>query len=204
MQNRLDISHNLACFCCLFLKLTVGKGNDLFYGSWKYDRKHRLESELYNVFPTIWNGTDSPLPWRLSPDQLDEVDMRVRSLVYPHRCEVVGNISCSFWKRISCVTKMSQKMVTLLYIIPTCLRGCVPLVYSAICDLVLGLRMLDGMVHSFNTCVNDLGIVPGSHCLRKTDIVIAEKHILKGLSKLEGCWPVSQHHTHTPHTPHTH
>ena len=84
---------------------------------------------------------------------------------------------------------MSQKMLALLYVMPTSLRECVPLLHSALCDLVLGVRILDGAVYSMNTC-KDMHIEAGSHCLRKSEIEIAGKYIIEGLSKLEGCLPV--------------
>ena len=87
---------------------------------------------------------------------------------------------------------MSEKMIAFLFVMPTCLRGYLPHVYEALCDVVLGLRILDGAVHSENVCAT-LHIETGSHCLKKTDIQVAEKYIVQGLSKLEGSLTVRLH-----------
>ena len=72
---------------------------------------------------------------------------------------------------------------------PTCLRGFVPKLHEALCDLALGIRMLDGNVFSANECER-LNIEPGSHCLKKTDVAVAKRFVIAGMSKLEGSLPV--------------
>ena len=111
-QNIPDMIHNLACVYKMLIRIMVGKL--LEYNDWDKDLQHRVESEIYNVFPDTWigayynrietsktlslithssTGKDGPLSWRLTLDE-----MRVRSIVYPHNCEVVGSTDCSFWK----------------------------------------------------------------------------------------------------------
>ena len=48
----------------------------------------------------VGGAANTPLSWRLSADDLKRVDLRVRALVYPHRCEVVGNLKASFYTRL--------------------------------------------------------------------------------------------------------
>jgi len=79
--------------------------------------------------------------------------------------------------------------MALLFIMPTVLRGCVPNLHDAFCDLILGLRILHGMVYSPRKC-RSLHIEPGSYCLKKADIDRAHTLIVQGLSKLEGSMPV--------------
>ena len=81
---------------------------------------------------------------------------------------------------------------------PTCLRGCLPRFHEALCDLVFGLRMLDGLVFSRHMC-QELGIEEGGHVMWKADVQVAHRHIVVGLSKLEGCLPVSDDTTLSLH-----
>ena len=189
-QNKPDIAHNLSCVLVMVWRLTAGKPDTRR----RVDRIHRAECELRNVFPDVWAGTvieGSPcLPWRLDPEALQTVDDRVRALVYPHNCVTVGNEERSFWRDMHCASKMSQRIFALMNVIPTCLRGYVPLVHRSLLKIVWGLRILDGNVYSFNRCTR-LGIEPGSHCLWKAEVAVAHKLIVTGLSLMEGCVPVS-------------
>ena len=72
---------------------------------------------------------------------------------------------------------MSKQIVALLVVIPTSVRGFLTHVYEAICDVVLGLRILDGAVHSANQ-YQRLRIEMDSHCLEKSDVKVADKHLL--------------------------
>ena len=127
--NKPDIAHNLSCVWLMFVRIIVGVDP-------LHDRRHRAECELRNVFPTIWlrnRGAQAPLPWRLSGENLDAVDARVCSLVYPHHCVTVGNIHRSFWKDSTCAWKMSQRIFAMLIIMSTCLRGYIPALHTAVC-----------------------------------------------------------------------
>lgn len=111
--------------------------------------------------------------------------------MYPHYCDGVGTIDESFWRNTSHAWKMSQRLLALVVIMPTSLRGCVRPVHRALMSLVLGLRLLDGHVYSRRMCRESLGVQPGAHCLHKVLIKTAEDHILTGLSMLEDCLPVT-------------
>ena len=78
--------------------------------------RHRLECEVHNVFPRVWVGNDGPLPWRLTQQQVQMLDTRVRNLVYPHGSVTVGSSRFSFWKRPVYASKLSQRIMGLLFI----------------------------------------------------------------------------------------
>lgn len=191
-QNIPDLAHMLSNVKKTFVKILVGRGRR---GQFKHypkrrDLVHRAECELNNVFPQVWLHLENPrLPWRLQPQELVVVDARVRRIVYPHHCETVGTTRISFWRDTVCTWKMSQRLLALLVVIPTCLRDYVPPVHRAILKIVWGLRILDGDVCSLNECERR-GIVPGCPCLERTDIAKAHILIVTGLSMLEGCLPV--------------
>lgn len=105
----------------------------------KRDRMHRAECELHNVFSQVWlHHGDVRLPWRLTPEELVVVDKCVRRIVYPQHCETVGTTLKSFWRDTAATWKMSQRLLTLLIIIPTCLRDYVPRLHRVILTLVWG------------------------------------------------------------------
>ena len=81
-----DIGHNLSNVIKMELRMLVGKlGSGKFYQDWKnLDSLHRAECELRGVFASVWkrelddlaaadSPVESPLPWRLTKDQHDEV-----------------------------------------------------------------------------------------------------------------------------------
>ena len=57
-QNFPDISHGYSRVFVMFTKILVGRGKYGFYASWdkKKDNRHRLESEIHNVFPSVWTS----------------------------------------------------------------------------------------------------------------------------------------------------
>lgn len=82
-------------------------------------------------------------------------------------------------------------MTLLLFILCTQLRDMVPAVREALTTFVWALRRLDGQVHSYNTYVKNLGVVPGSRTINKSEVAKIHSALIKGLSLLEGCLPVS-------------
>ena len=192
-QNIPDIAHMLANLFKNFVSLQVGHGPRGKYKDWdtRRDNIHRAESEIYNVFPQTWMEHDEVnLPWRLSKEDVQVVDARVRSIVYPHHCETVGTTEMSFYRDTVCAWKMSQRLIALLVVMPTCLRGKVRPLHRAIRKLVLGIRILMGKRHSYNECLRR-DCEPGSPSLPKIDVVRAHGLIVTALSMLEGSIPVS-------------
>ena len=95
-HNTPDIAHNLSRVFVMNIRILVGSKEGGVYKGWNRDNMHRWESEIYNVFPQVWKDA-SILPWRLNREDLNTVDERVRRIVYPHLCETIGSLTCSFW-----------------------------------------------------------------------------------------------------------
>ena len=132
----------------------------------------------------------SPLPWQLTKDGFDVVDRRVRGLVFPLNTERVLNKGRSFLQSTGATGKTSKKILMLMRILPTVLRGFVRALRIGLCYVVLALRLLEGQVHSFNTC-RDLGIEPGTRCLNPEVIPKSKKLLIKGISMTTGAVPPS-------------
>ena len=132
-----------------------------------------------------------PLPWRVSLEAFNEVDRRIRAMVYPHNTErVINKDGRSFLRLTEASNKHSKKILALLVILPTVLRGFIQALRRGLRLFVLGLRMLEGQVHSFNEC-RRLGVEPGSRCLDNSKIPTIKKLILIGLAIIEGSVPPS-------------
>ena len=126
-----------------------------------------------------------PLPWRLTPRQIDEVDRRVCNIVYPHGIKGVSKDGKSFLKKPGCTWRTADKLTALLYILPTVLRGFAPAVRAGFRKIILGLRILEGR------CINDsegvrMRVRAGSRPISDEDIERADLLIIEGLSMLEG------------------
>ena len=61
---------------------------------------------------------------------------------------------------------------------------------TALYVFVWAMRRLSGQVYSYNRA-NDLGILPGSRCIAKRNIKGIHKDVVRGVSLLEGCTPIS-------------
>ena len=79
-----------------------------------------------------------------------QVENRSMALVYPHYTEVVSLQRKSYWSKSSAIWKMSQKKLVMLVLMPTTLRGLVPLMHKAICRIAEGMRLIDGQAMSLN------------------------------------------------------
>ena len=132
----------------------------------------------------------SPLPWRLSAEAFQEVNRRVRAMVYPHNTERPIKKGKTFLNYTAAAKKMKVTHLVLLVILPTVLRDYIQPFRRGLRLFVLGLRMLEGQVHSYNTCVR-LGVEPGSRCLDKKLIPEIKKLVVGGLSMITGSVPPS-------------
>ena len=94
----------------------------------------------------------APLPWRLSREAFDEVDRRVLRMVLPHNTEPFTKDGRSFLNFSKASNKTSKKLLILLVVLPTVLRGYIQPLRRGLRLLVLGLRMLEGQV----TCTPSL------------------------------------------------
>ena len=132
----------------------------------------------------------SPLPWQLTQTGFDAVDARIKGLVFPHNTERVLHAGRSFLNSSAAVWKSSQRHLLLLRILPTVLRGFVQALRRGLRFLVLGCRLLEGQVHSFNEC-KGLNLEPGSRSLDPTVIPMARTFVIRGLSMTTGAVPPS-------------
>ena len=82
------------------------------------------------------------------------------------------------------------QVMLMYYILPTQLFGHVPALFNAICVFVWAMRRLSGQVHSYKTA-SDRGILPGSRTVEKSQIRKMHADLIRGLSLLEGCLPLS-------------
>ena len=129
-----------------------------------------------------------PLPWRLTDKAIDEVDKRVCNIVYPHGMNGCSKENISFLKKSGRTWRTAEKITALLCILPTVLRGFVPVVRAGLRKLIWGLRVLEGRcINGFEgACMN---VHAGSRPICDDDIKFAQKLIIEGLSMLEGSYP---------------
>ena len=187
-----DWMHDIKCCCEMVLKTLVGPGSHGMYKPWqsrRYDTKHRAECKAYGIFPEVWDGT-KPFPWRLSKEQLRILNDRVVNMWCPHYRDKLFKGKTSFWKKSMYCWKTKHKLNIFLVLLPTLLRGCVPVVHRALLRLIFALRRLDGLVVSIDEAIR-LGICPGSHAFPKGTLEHVMKDLILGVVMLEGCFPIT-------------
>ena len=146
-----DKMHDYKLLCEMVLKGLVGtRSKKDMYKAWsvkKKDEKHRDDCKAYKIFREFHPPDTSP-PWRLSPDEVNMCDMRVRSMWWPSYMDPLAYDGHSFWTHSDRIWKACHKSYALLVILPTCLLGCVPAVHQALLMLASSLRRLGGQVVS--------------------------------------------------------
>ena len=150
---------------------------------------NRNDCEAYGIFPEFYKGEDVLPPWRLSSDAVKVMDKRVCSMWWPHYRDLLCGGGHSFWTKSDRMYKSIHKFITLMVILPTCLRGYVPKVHTAILVIVNALRRLDGQV----LCVEEAtkrGVELGSRVIDPTSIPSLRDELIRGLVLLEGSFPV--------------
>ena len=161
--NTCDIMHDIKLICDMSLKCLVGTGSrEGMYKEWsnkKKDDLHRQDCKAYDIF-NAFHSSDNPPPWRLSKEQLHICDMRVQSMWWPHYMDPLSFKGHSFWTHSDRMSKCKHKRYALLVIIPTCLRGFVTEVHTALLMLTSALRRLSGQVFCLEEA-KQRGIVPG-------------------------------------------
>jgi len=115
-----DVMHDLKSVCDMMLKVLVGKGSYGMYKNWKpeYDYKHRLHCQVHNIFPEV-HDEHNPLPWRVSQEHVDNLNIRVCSMSWSHYMDILCRRGFSFWKKSNRMWKCSHKSMILM------VRGCV-------------------------------------------------------------------------------
>lgn len=162
--NFCDKMHDVKLLCEMTLKGLVGTGSSNgMYKEWatkKRDTCHREDCKAYGIFHAFHSSENTPPPWRLSKEDLQICDMRVRSMWWPHYMDPLSYAGHSFWTHPDRIWKCKHKHYAMLVILPTCLRGFVKEVHTALLMLTSALRRLGGQV----ICVEEArrrGIVPG-------------------------------------------
>ena len=144
-----DKMHDYKLLYEMVLKGLVGnRSMQGMYKAWstkKKDTKHRDDCIAYDIFSDFHAPNTSP-PWRLSRDEVNMCDMRVRSMWWPSYMDPLAYEQHSFWTHSDRAWKACHKSYALLVILPTCLLGCVPAVHTALLMLVSALRRLGGQV----------------------------------------------------------
>ena len=184
-----DIARSTRPFLELWLR-TVGETTNGLLVNDLRRRILQIRQELRHPRDYIFLRADSPLPWRLTRDAFKEVDRRIVCMVFPHNTERVTKDGKSCLRSAAATCKTAKKMIMLLYILPTVLRGYVQALRRGLRFMVLALRMLDGQVHSYNECIR-LGVEPGTRCFDPDLIPTIKKFITLGLAMVTGSVPPS-------------
>lgn len=125
------------------------------------------------------------LPWRLTPEAIEVIDARIRSIVYPHGLAGCSKDGASFIKNLNRARRISQKLLAFLVLLPTVLQDYVPELRKGIRKFVLGLKILEGRCLNARECVEH-NVEIGSRPLFPEDLEKAKTLIIEGLSMLEG------------------
>ena len=198
-----DIMHDMKCFAERLLKGLVGRGSEGMYQGWKYDAEHRAECAAFSIFEEFASGQSRP-PWRLSREEILLMDMRVRTMWWPHHKDVLQWKRHSFWTHSDRIWKAVHKLYVLLVILPTCLRGVVAAVHTVILVTVDALRQLS---HGQVLCVAEairLGVNPGEHVCDKSLLPRLRDQLIRGMVLLDGSFcvgrinPAAHHFVHYP------
>ena len=141
-RNMPDKMHDLKCFCEMVLRGLVGSGDGLYGGWGGKDAQHREECHLFGIFADFVAGGDPP--WRLTKIQRRFLDQRVKSVWWTHYGEKLAWKGHSFWSKTDRIWKAKHKLLCLMTVLPTCLRGFVKATHLSILYIVDAIRQLDG------------------------------------------------------------
>ena len=184
-----DWMHDLKCFCEMFLRGLVGKSPDGFYQGWSKDAQHREECRIFGIFAEFVAGGQPP--WRLSKEQIKLMDNRVNSMWWPHCSDKLAWHGASFWKKTDRIWKAKHKVLCLLTILPTCLRGFVKSAHLALLYIADALKRLHGQFIAIHEAKR-LGVsIHDSRIIDKAGIKALGRQLLEGLVLLEGSFAVS-------------
>ena len=107
-----DIMHDVKNVCSMILKVLVGQGRWGMYAYWnsqKRDSKHRLYCKVHSIFPDVHDEVN-PLPWRLTAQDVEDLDNRIKNIFWPHYMDVLcDGDGHSFWKTSSACWKARHK-----------------------------------------------------------------------------------------------
>lgn len=182
--------------------------------SWgKKNEVHRRHAQKLNIFSEIWNddgdeGPPSQIPWQLTRDQIDLLELRMSRIMWPHYIERLYYRGASPWKKPGRAWKARRKYRLLWFLLPVQLRDrdMVPALREALVLMAWAIRRLQGMiilllflgcsysprplhspgqVYCFEAAVA-MGILPGSPGLRRADIKKMSADLIRALVLLAG------------------
>ena len=184
-----DRMHDLKCFTEMVLKCLVGPADGIYAGWAQKDGQHRRECHTFAIFDDFVAGGRPP--WRLTAAQKALMDTRVKSMWWTHYSDKLAWKGHSFWTKSDRMWKAKHKILILLTILPTCLRGFVAATHYALMLVVDALRQLDGQFIAVQEAVR-LGLDPhDSSIVDESLIKDLGRQLLEGLVLLEGSLPVS-------------
>ena len=110
-----EVMHDCKIFCEMLLKCLIGNGlgvmEDLQGGyKWSKDATHRAEAKSLGIFRDIWPDRGGPLPWRLTKEQIRQLDDRMKRTVWPHHMDRMFYDGCSFWVKPGRIWKTRRKV----------------------------------------------------------------------------------------------
>lgn len=189
-RSMMERMHDIKVFTEMVLRGLVGRGADGFYKGWgSKDDQHRAECVAFNIFTNFTAGGHPP--WRLTDAQRKLMDMRVKSMMWTHYSDKLVFKRSSFWYKTDRIWKAKHKILVLLTILPTCLRGCVAAVHKALLYIVDAIVQLHGQFIAIEEA-RRLGISPhGKQIVDKSNIKSLGTQLLEGLVMLEGSFPAS-------------
>ena len=199
-----DPMHDKKTFTDMLLRALVGTRDSGIYSGWsaKKDEQHRLDCEVYGIFPQFYQNRDSLPPWRMTKLDLHIADMRVRNMWWPHYMDKLCKPQGSFWKMGDVMWKAVHKRYILSVLLPTCLHGLsVKAVHNAVLMVSHSLRKLEGQCISLREAVA-LGVVPGDSVIDKTCIPSYRRELIHGLVLVEGSFPVDHINPNAHHLVH--
>ena len=199
-----DVMHDIKLLVEMLLKVMIGKGIDTGeggYKSWSKDSSHRAQAKKRNVHREIWPDINGPLPWRLTPEEVQSLDQRMGRVSWPRYVDRMHYEGCSFWKKPGRLWKTQRKVVLFYFVLATQLRDKLPRLRVALFLIIWALRRLDGQVHSFDAARN-LNILPGSRTIDPLENSLIHRDLIVGLCLLEGCLPVAHLHPALHHLVH--
>ena len=118
--------------------------------SWgKKDETHRKHAKKLNIFSEIWNddgdeGPPSQIPWQLTRDQIDLLELRMSRIMWPHYLERLYYRGSSPWKKPGRAWKARRKYRLLWFLLPVQLRDMVPALREALVLMAWAIRRLQG------------------------------------------------------------
>ena len=153
------------------------------------------------MFRDFAYGTTVLPPWRLTKDQVNLMDERVRRMWWPHYTDLLTRDGASFWKKPDRMWKAKHKWFCLMTILPTCLNGYVAALHMSLLYIISALKSLMGQLYSAIEAL-ERGEEPGTRSIDVDLIEFLAQQLIFGLTLLEGSYPIDHLNPALHHTAH--